>query len=67
VLTRHGMMPQHWLLLTEVAEIAEGDVTPANVTFSSQGIARWDTYGLLMHGLTREKAMQIRDVLQEDL
>lgn len=66
VLTRHGLMPQHWLLLTETAELSEGDVQPAMMTFASTGITRWDSYGLLKHAITREQAEQIRGVLEED-
>lgn len=66
VLTRHGMMPQHWTLLAEIAEVDEGDVRPAMMTFASLGITRWDSYGLLLTAINREKAEQIRAVLQED-
>ncbi len=66
VLTSHGMMPQHWTLLMEIVEVAEGEVRPAMMTFASPGITRWDSYGLLMDALTREKAEQIRSVLEED-
>lgn len=64
VLTRNGMYPNRWMLLAEIVE-AEGEEAGerANTSFASPGLTAWDSYGLLTHAMTREKAEQIRSVL----